>query len=749
VVEDFDDPADRKFLPGGYTIKNDAVIHSYSRPDMRGGGRDLSDTSRHEVDPERDWAGRLREDEDPPVISSTITDPLTREEFDELLADKKLLDEAREARLVPPYTDLFVQKPDGTFETSFGLFDKVSVGSEAEAVRVDAEQTVIESWSDASRFLRDNRVDVHDYMTVRASEVNPDIPISAFDDKNYVKFKGTYVTDTGITRSNVEVVLSHEDKAEYDRLVKTAEDAKRTLDTIAGGAVLGGQGGPISPGRLFGDIFDLSGAVQGERAEELEDRPKRDSSATSRLLTEEELRAQEKYWEEQSKTKDDTHSHDVSETLDETTAGAVVITGPFGPPGSEETEFPVNPIPRHTYMLPGDPKPPEGSKQKDFLDANYIIREIAGLGDGSKRQHPYTLETLGDAFAEHFWSDHDWEGNPRGQLDLNPPYLEGKAAEEAGSIYRMVYQGNSAIWEWAVDLLKSQYGYSDQDILDQMNAGWAYYNYTAEELAGAGRGPEVPTSPITTPSEPGTLGNGDNQFGSDGNQSGKAMEWANLVPDFRGEVAIGPDKLPLAGERPSWWIDYLPLDISPNSIYIATQNAILPFLSKANQKRIGFDLALGVGGELDRYLDLPGSLYYGEESHEELVWGPGAAPRWQNLKQTINNLRDYLKDRLTGTVAATNLMQLDWLFQSVERLQIMTASGKPGQTRLDSYKDEIYGMMAKAEATNNPEALKENWATGYGELLTMILEPYVPYLDSAWADIHTKGGRQEYGGSGS
>tara|TARA_R100001143_G_scaffold63529_1_gene71398 strand:+ start:454 stop:3366 length:2913 start_codon:yes stop_codon:yes gene_type:complete len=426
----------------------------------------------------------------------------------------------------------------------------------------------------------------------------------------------------------------------------------------------------------------------------------------------------------------------------DTTVAAVEPKGPFGPPGSEETEFVVNPIRRSSYRLPSDP----GFETEDASpeqDAAYIIREIAGLREGSKRQNPYTLEALrGDAYFEHKWSDHDWEGNPRGQLDLNPPYLQGKEAEEAGSIYRMVYGGQSAIWEWAVDLLMTQYGYSDQEILDQMNAGWAYYNYSAEELAGAGRGAEVPTSPITDAPQTGTLGNGDNEFGSDGNNPDNIMDWANLAPDFRGEVARGTDKLQLAGEQPSWWVDYLPLEITPNSIHIAAQNAVLPFLSKANQKTLGFHLALGLGGELDQYLDLPGSLHYGEESNDELVWGPGAAARWQNLKQTIENLRRYVKGRLSGTVAASNLMQLDWLYNSVDRLQIMTASGKPGQRRLDSYKDEIHAMFAEAVPTNDRE--KENWATGYGELLRMILEPYVPYLESAWADIEERGERQEY-----
>ena len=746
VVEDFDDPADRKFLPGGYTIKNDAVIHSYSRPDMRGGGRDLSDRSNGALEPTRSPRRDSKHEVDPQPeyqSSSTITDPLTREEFDELLADKKLIDEAREARLERETQSRYQRPPEliPAQDMSGGML----VG--------DALLNWIRyGWKEVDPF---NRYMTEEEAQVRASDKNLiDVTQKArnwfeanrdYSDGNIKKEQRAgssvyeyYGRDTENFKSYIVEGVEHwihkdkwKEADEHYALIPAAQKIVEQAEEVA----KTGLGGP-GPGTGIG--FDPSGFESDSPS------PTEDDKKTTFTPFEDidpGLEGLEEAWDEIADAIDEKADPTVDAKVDaDTTVAAVELKGNYG-------DGVVNPIRRSAYKLPGDPP---GSTEEQ--DAAFIIREVFGLAEGSKRQNPYTLETLEDAFTTHNWSDHDWEGNPPGELDLNPPYMQAPKegteerkifdalVEERKGPFNMAYEGEHkpAIVEWAVDLLMTKYDYSEQEINDLMNAGWAYYNYTAEELAGGGSGPEVPKSPITTPSEPGTLGNGDNIAGNDGNQSGEAKGWAR---DFREHVAMGTNQLPLAGEAPYWWEGYLPQEVNPDSIHIATMNAILPFLSKADQQALGFHLAtaLGEGGGLDAYNFIDGSSFYGEESWEDLIYDP---TRWQNLFQTLVNLRDYFKDELgPNTVEAQNLMQLDWLVNIVQRAKRMFSAGRMSEDELKQAKRQLQQWFSHAEATGDPN--NPNWAEGYGPLLKMIVEPYVSYLESPWKDIQERGGAQE------
>jgi|GEM_PF-5317588 len=746
VVENFDD----QFIdqsPRGYTIKNQAVIDQIIRrrsdreayglgirrpPVMRGGGRDSSDISRHEVDPRRDErlvSHKFTSDFPGYDIDATVTvggpeDPY-EEERDSFMQD--LINQPDVyAGLVGGPADLFGGLASKYIES---IYDFPETETKEQAEKRAADQNLEVTSDEAYLWFFRHQVDGKGKKRVETEPVGGSGQTTFYwvpnpDQKSYEIGDEVFWIDKSR--------WAHAD-AYMKQITEATQLAIKNRDELIDleeSGVMGGQSG-ISP---------TTPIDYGEHRPEI--RPERDSFGRIILPPDSDAVLERPGdWEDTIKVGDKDAEAEADEKVDaDTTVAAVELEGNYG-------DNVVNPIRRSSYKLPSDPD--FKAKATDEQNAAFIIREVFGLAEGSKRQNPYTLETLEDAFFEHKWSEHDWEGNPPGEIDLNPPYLqegidEGyqEAMDTRGGPFNMAYEGEHkpAIVEWAVDMLKSQYGYSDQEILDQMNAGWAYYNYTAEELAGGGSGPEVPKSPVTTPSEPGTLGNGDNIAGNDGNQAGEAKGWAR---DLREHVAMGTSQLELAGEAPYWWEGYLPQEVNPDSIHIATMNAIMPFLSKSDQQKLGFHLALalGEGGGLDAYNFIDGSSFYGDESWEDLIYNP---TRWRNLYDTLVNLRKHFQDELgPNTVEAKNLIQLDWLVNIVQRAKRMFSAGRMSRMELEQAKNQLQQWFSEAEANNDPT--NPNWAEGYGPLLKMIVEPYVSYLESPWKDIQEGEGTQEYG----
>tara|TARA_R110000824_G_scaffold401793_1_gene616555 strand:+ start:794 stop:3154 length:2361 start_codon:yes stop_codon:yes gene_type:complete len=763
VVEHFDD----QFIdqsPRGYTIKNQAVIDQIIRrrsdreayglgirrpPNMQGGGRDSSDISRHEVDPERDWAGRLRahELESPfpqPGINATVTEggpPAGQDYYDRLTEEAIVRHEDRQR---DPFLKSLINQPDtyaglvgGSEIDLFGglaskyiesIYDSPIAESLEQAEKTAADQNLKVTVDEAKQWFNRHQADGEGQKRAETE------PIGGSGQTTYYTVPNP--DQKSYTIGGRVFWINKSRWVEADAYMKQIAEAetvsvKKNAEFVESG-VMGGQSGVLP---------DYIAEIEyGDGTPEI--RPERDSFGRVILPPDSDAVLERPGdWEDTIKVGDKDAEAEADEKVDaDTTVAAVELKGNYG-------DGVVNPIRRSAYKSTSDPD--FEAPATDEQNAAYIIQKVFGLAEGSKRQDPYTGEILSDAFTHFNWSNHDWEGNPPGEIDLNPPYLqegidEGyqEAMDTRGGPFNMAYEGEHkpAIVEWAVDILKSQYGYSDQELDDLMNAGWAYYNYTAEELAGGGSGPEVPKSPVTTPSEPGTLGNGDNIAGNDGNQAGEAKGWAR---DFRVHVAKGSNILPLAGEAPDWWEGYLPQEVNPDSIHIATMNAIMPFLSKADQQKLGFHLALalGEGGGLDAYNFIDGSSFYGEESWDDLIYDP---TRWQNLFQTLVNLRDYFQDELgPNTVEAKNLIQLDWLINVVQRAKRMFSAGRMSGMELEQAKDQALQWFSEAEATGDRD--NPNWAEGYGPLLKMIIEPYVSYLESPWKDIQEREGTQEYG----
>ncbi len=413
--------------------------------------------------------------------------------------------------------------------------------------------------------------------------------------------------------------------------------------------------------------------------------------------------------------------------------GLVVLTSPFGDVGN---------IPTASYT-----KDPNETEWQNEADMAFVYREIIGLAtkaelaawgigfddsfDESQRLDPYRTEGLptmggtvpfGSAFERYGWSTDDPEGNAPGEIELNPPYPPGADLASFPEGFDMIYT-KPAILIAAEEYLRS-IGYSDEDLRLQRAAGWAFYNYSAEELRAAGRGGGgAPAGDAAQASA--TTGGGGSAF----NDGGVADEypWAR---DLRGHVARDFDASwnLVGGNAPAAWQSYLPKELNPDSIFVSVANALLPFLSQSDQRKMGRRLQLMVGddGGFDGYDALP-KFIYGTENWEDLIWNPD---KWGDLVSTLYNLRSSLRG-IAGPEARlldSLFVELDWMIGAAKFIDDEYSGGPMTAWEIQDWTSTLTDLFQDAEGTGDPQ--NPGLAVGYGPLLKMLVEPYVPYLDS-------------------
>jgi len=406
--------------------------------------------------------------------------------------------------------------------------------------------------------------------------------------------------------------------------------------------------------------------------------------------------------------------------------GLVVLTSPFGDVGN---------IPTASYT-----KDPNETEWQNEADMAFVYREIIGLAtkaelaawgigfddsfNETQRLDPYNPAGVpfGSAFERYGWSTDDPEGNAPGEIELNPPYPPGADLASFPEGFDMIYT-KPAILIAAEEYLRS-IGYSDEDLRLQRAAGWAFYNYSAEELRAAGRGGGgAPAGDAAQASA--TTGGGGSAF----NDGGVADEypWAR---DLRGHVARDFDASwnLVGGNAPAAWQSYLPKELNPDSIFVSVANALLPFLSQSDQRKMGRRLQLMVGddGGFDGYDALP-KFIYGTEKWEDLIWNPD---KWGDLVSTLYNLRSSLRG-IAGPEARlldSLFVELDWMIGAAKFIDDEYSGGPMTAWEIQDWTSTLTDLFQDAEGTGDPQ--NPGLAVGYGPLLKMLVEPYVPYLDS-------------------
>ena len=418
-----------------------------------------------------------------------------------------------------------------------------------------------------------------------------------------------------------------------------------------------------------------------------------------------------------------------AETLDEATEGVVVpeLTTPFATEQQPAGDVVVIPESSH---IDNDPDNPNSEAKLAFE-----LREIAGtmpldelrswfsaLGldvsilagaEESKRLDPYgdtgglTGEAFGTAFERYGWSDDDY-------TSILPDGSLGPA------------NGVPDILDHAIHTLRQDFGYTDEGIAAQFKAGWAWYNYSLEDLQGAGSiegppaGGEVTAPPIA------------NTMGSEGGHFNDGSPYDNVDSELSGRYAgfdADAEQLLYAGGAPAWWVGYIPESPNNYSVHVAVMNAILPFLSKDGQQSMGASVYANLGPNMgfDHYMALPDSPLWSEDF--DMFEDP---LRWTNLIDTLIQLQgvlvgkyggmDVLPDDAQAPIAALNtLIQALWV---AERYW----TGPKSRRRNEDFKRDIEMYIAYTKPSGDKE--RPNLLEGYQGILRHLIEPMISYRTS-------------------
>jgi hypothetical protein len=198
-------------------------------------------------------------------------------------------------------------------------------------------------------------------------------------------------------------------------------------------------------------------------------------------------------------------------------------------------------------------------------------------------------------------------------------------------------------------------------------------------------------------------------------------EWAKDVYGHT-ERDIGASFELVGGfETSGFWVPYVPTEVNPDSVYLATANALLPFLAQGDRQMMGYALWAFNDQAFPNYRDFPGAIE-GAESYEDWF----NVENFGNILLTLRSLMSQLRTQANfdDSILGTALMPLRWLIAAIENLQRFVAGGI---TRMDKarFMRNYESLMATAEGYG---------AQGLDQVLALIVNPYLPGQDSFWSE---------------
>ena len=174
-------------------------------------------------------------------------------------------------------------------------------------------------------------------------------------------------------------------------------------------------------------------------------------------------------------------------------------------------------------------------------------------------------------------------------------------------------------------------------------------------------------------------------------------------------------------ETSGFWVPYVPTEVNPDSVYLATANALLPFLAQGDRQMMGYALWAFNDQAFPNYRDFPGAIE-GAESYEDWF----NVENFGNILLTLRSLMSQLRTQANfdDSILGTALMPLRWLIAAIENLQRFVAGGI---TRMDKarFMRNYESLMATAEGYG---------AQGLDQVLALIVNPYLPGKDSFWSE---------------
>ena len=323
-----------------------------------------------------------------------------------------------------------------------------------------------------------------------------------------------------------------------------------------------------------------------------------------------------------------------------------------------------------------------------------------------------------------WYEDNVWksgQANPHGEVRDIPPQtydpnlLEGRW-DELQNMAFIVREAAALGEEGAM----AQYGWG----ADVFDVAEQYLQWYGEDFVGpAGTGSQTDTTGTTS----GTgmpLGAGETARTS--GDGGKLIDEYAWEPDTythtERDMGAGYELDGGHAGVESYWIPYVPTTVNAQTVYLATANAMLPFLSQTDRYYLGHSLWAYNDQAFANYQTMMTPVPGAESWDDYFNIG-----HWRSFGNTLKNLRSVLNKQPghDPELKGTALAPLRWLTTVIGTMEAMLGGGT---TNIKA--QEFLGYYARAIAD-----AKARGFGGFDQILQMMVRPDIPGEPGFWEGI--------------
>ena len=338
-----------------------------------------------------------------------------------------------------------------------------------------------------------------------------------------------------------------------------------------------------------------------------------------------------------------------------------------------------------------------------------------------------------------WYEDNVWksgQANPYGEVRDIPPQtydenlLEGRWDELQNMAF--IVREEAALGR---DGAMAQYGWGEGvfDVAEQ------YLRWYGEDFVGPSAGGGDPNP--TAGGGGGAGGTGmplvQGEVGRTSGDAGKLVDEYAWEPDTYGHTArdmgVGYELVGGHAAADSYWIPYVPSTVNAQTVYLATTNALLPFLSATDRYYLGPSLWSYNDQVFTNYQQMMTPVP-GSENWDQFY----NVDNWKNFGETIKNLASVLNKQPghDPKQKGAALEPLRWLSTVIDKMQTFLGGGT---TYLKA--QQFLGYYARATA----EAQAKGFG-GFDQILQMMVRPEVPGLPGFFESIMKQEGNPMWGG---
>ncbi len=335
-----------------------------------------------------------------------------------------------------------------------------------------------------------------------------------------------------------------------------------------------------------------------------------------------------------------------------------------------------------------------------------------------------------------WYEDNVWksgQANPHGEVRDIPPQtydpnlLEGRW-DELQNMAFIVREAAALGEEGAM----AQYGWG----ADVFDVAEQYLQWYGEDFVGPSAGGGDPSQTADTTGDGTGMPLGAGETARTSGDGGKLIDEYAWEPDTythtERDMGAGYELDGGHAGVESYWIPYVPTTVNAQTVYLATANAMLPFLSQTDRYYLGPSLWSYNDQAFANYQTMMTPVPGAESWDDYFNIG-----HWRSFGNTLKNLISVLNKQPghDPELKGSALAPLRWLSVQIDTMQAMLGGGTTN-------------IEAEAFLSHYVRAIAEAKGRGYGgfdQILQMMVRPDIPGEPGFWEGIMKEQGNPEWG----